>query len=387
VLRSAIFPLRYVQGAGAIDELGKFLEPLGDRALAVLDPGIADLMEPLMRRACGDRVSLVVHRFGGESTEAAMREAADLAATHGCRIIIGVGGGKAIDTAKGAVHFHPARLVVIPTICASDAPCSKNAVVYRADGAVDRDIHGLFNPDIVLVDSAIIAKAPVRYLSAGIADALSTWFEADSSYMTRHVNFTGYRGAKTAYSIARLCYDTLLENAPLAVRHADMGIVTPQLEDTIEACTLMSTVGFESGGLGAAHGIHQGLTELPETHGFLHGEKVAIGILASLFLTQRPAALIEKIYRFHLATRLPVCLGDLAIIDKSPVHLMVAVERIMGLGEVTHWEPVKYDKTDCFNALIAADAYGEAIKAEGPVPTRSHIDVLGLGITYDARNF
>jgi glycerol dehydrogenase len=365
MFRSAIFPLRYVQGAGAIGELGKFLAPLGERALVVLDPGIADTMEPLMREACGGKVFLVVHRFGGESTEAAMREAADLAAAHDCSIIIGVGGGKAIDTAKGAAHFHPGRLVVIPTICASDAPCSKNAVVYRPDGSVDRDIHGLFNPDIVLVDSAIIAKAPVRYLSAGIADALSTWFEADSSYTTRHVNFTGYSSSKTAYAIARLCYDTLIENAPLAVRHADMGLVSPQLEDTIEACTLMSTVGFESGGLAAAHGIHQGLAELPETHRFLHGEKVAIGILASLFLTQRPSALIEQIYRFHLATRLPVCLADLAVTDKSREHLMVAVRRAMRPGEVTYWEPVQYDETDCLNALIAADAYGEAIKAEG----------------------
>jgi len=363
MIRGAVFPSRYIQGAGAIKELARHLQPLGNKALVVLDPGIAEMMMPFLNDACRDKIALVIHRFPGESTEAAMREAAAVADRENCPIIIGVGGGKAIDTAKGAAYFHPARLIVIPTICASDAPCSKNAVVYRPDGTVERDIHGLFNPDIVLVDSAIIAKAPTRYLSAGIADALATWFEAESSWMTRHTNFTGYAPSRTAYAIARLCYDTLLENAPLAVRHAGLGLVTPQLEDTIEACTLMSTVGFESGGLAAAHGFHQGLAQLPECHRFLHGEKVAVGIVASLFLTQRPAALIEQIYRFHLATRLPVCLRDINVTDKSPEHLGVAIERITDPGEVTAWEPIRYGAEECLNALLAADAYGEAMKA------------------------
>jgi glycerol dehydrogenase len=363
MIRAAVFPSRYIQGAGALAELGRYLEPLGKKALVVLDPGIAEMMTPRLNEACRGKISLVMHRFGGESTEAAMREAAAVAEREACRIIVGVGGGKAIDTAKGAAHFYPARLVVVPTICASDAPCSKNAVVYRPDGTVERDIHGLFNPDIVLVDSAIIAKAPRRYLSAGIADALATWFEAESSWVTRHANFAGYAPTRTAYAIARLCYDTLLENAPLAIKHAEMGVVTPQLEDTIEACTLMSTVGFESGGLGAAHGFHQGLAQLPECHKFLHGEKVAIGIVASLFLTQRPAALIEQTYRFHLTTHLPVCLRDINITDKSAEHLRVALDRITDPGEVTAWEPIRYSAEECLNALLVADAYGEAMKA------------------------
>ena len=201
MIRSAIFPHRYIQGAGAINELGAHLKPLGKTALAVLDPGVASFMKPLLEKAAKGHVDLVFHDFDGESTEAAMRKAADVAKERDCRIIIGVGGGKAIDTAKGAAYFHPARLVVVPTISASDAPCSKNAVVYNDDHTVNRDIHGLFNPDIVIVDSAIIANAPTRFLSAGIADALATWFEAESCMVTRHQNFTGYSGAKTAYAI------------------------------------------------------------------------------------------------------------------------------------------------------------------------------------------
>ncbi len=364
MIRSAIFPHRYIQGAGAIRELGKHLAPLGKKALAVMDPGVARFMSPLLAEAAKGELELVMHDFAGESTETAMRQAADAAKANGCAIIIGVGGGKAIDTAKGAACFHPCKLVVIPTICASDAPCSKNAVVYNEDHTVNRDLHGLFNPDIVLVDSAVIANAPTRYLSAGIADALATWFEAESCLATRRVNFTGYSGTRTAYCVAKLCYETLMASAVAAVSHCDLHVVTPQLEDTIEACTLMSTLGFESGGLGAAHGFHQGLAELPETHHCLHGEKVAMGILASLYLTGKPADLINEIYAFHLNIRLPVCMEDLGINDTSKEHLMTAIERMNAPGECTHWEPVQYGPEDHFAALVAADRHGRSLKGK-----------------------
>ena len=343
------------------------LSLLGGKVLVVMDPGVTSFMTPLVSDAAGEKVSLTFHVFAGESTEAEMRKAAEIAKAEGCDIIVGVGGGKALDTAKGAAFYHSSRLVLIPTICASDAPCSKNAVVYNPDHTIDRDIHGLFNPDIVLVDTAIIARAPTRYLSSGIADALATWFEAESCMVTRHVNFTGYSGTRTAYAIARLCHDTLLADGAAAVRHCDMEIVTPQLEDVVEACTLMSTIGFESGGLAGAHGFHQGLAELPETHGFTHGEKVAMGILASLFLTQKPTETIERIYRFHLDTRLPVCLADLNIIDTSREHLMVAVKRMQKPEDCTHWEPIRYDEEDHLAALLAADQYGSQMKESASI--------------------
>ena len=363
MISSAIFPHRYIQGAGALSELGKHLQPLGKNAVAVLDPGIAKMMKPKIEEAVEGQIDVTYYDFSGESTEAEMKKVAEIAKRNNCEIIIGCGGGKAVDTAKGAAFFYPAKLVIVPTICASDAPCSKNAVVYNEDHTVNRDIHGLANPDIVLVDTAVIAKAPTRYLSAGIADALATWFEAESTLATRRRNFTGYSGTRTAYAIARLCYDTLMASAIAAVQHCDANIVTPQLEDTVEACTLMSTVGFESGGLGAAHGFHQGLAELPETHRFLHGEKVALGILAGLYLTQKPAALIDAIYDFHVKARLPICLADLNIADTSTDHLMIAVKRMNQPGECTEWEPVKYSPDDHLAALLAADQHGRRLVA------------------------
>ena len=367
MLKSFISPSRYVQGAGALNELPLLLKPfLDDSAKSkeiwfVIDPGVEHFMKARLQKLLGG-TKILCYPFGGESTEQAMRGGAQSA--QNAAIIVGVGGGKAIDTAKGMVYFAQQgqgvrpRLVVIPTIVASDAPCSKNAVVYTPDHRVERDIHGRSNPDIVLIDSEIIAAAPTRFLSAGIGDALATWFEAEAAQKTMQSNFTGYSGTLSGFAIARLCYDTLLANAPLAIQHNDAHLVTPQLDAVIEACSLMSTIGFESGGLASAHGFHQGFAEWSETHDRLHGEKVALGILASLFLTHKPAALIAQTYQFCQQVRLPRTLRELGIENYDDEYLMIAVNRMMAPGECTHNEPIRYQAADYRNAIKAADIYG-----------------------------
>lgn len=363
MIKSIIFPHRYVQGSGAIKELPNLLSRIGENVFIILDPGVKSFLNDEIAEILSS-FNIYIYDFNGESTEAEMRKCAEIIDQHSAQIVIGLGGGKALDTAKGAVTFLKRKVytVIIPTIVSSDAPCSKNAVVYSDDHRVLGDIHGLFNPDIVLVDSQIIANAPTRFLSAGIGDGLATWLEAESVKKTMLKNFTGYSGTVTAFAIAELCHETLMKYGALAVQHVDQNLATPQLDDVIEAATLMSTIGFESGGLAAAHGYHQGLAELEETHDSLHGEKVSLGICASLFLTHKDVNFIREIYEFLYSVRLPICLEDLGITDTSDENLMIAVNRMMKEGEITHNEPINYSKEDYLTALKAADLYGKNFK-------------------------
>ena len=89
-------------------------------------------------------------------------------------------GGKAIDTAKIAADRAGLPAIIIPTIASTDAPCSGCAVIYSKDGVFDSVCYQKSNPAAVLVDVAVIAAAPTRFLVAGMGDALSTWFEASS---------------------------------------------------------------------------------------------------------------------------------------------------------------------------------------------------------------
>ena len=207
--------------------------------------------------------------------------------------------------------------MIVPTIASTDAPTSSLSVVYDSEGAfLEYRFFGR-NPDAVIVDTSIIVGAPVRFLVAGIGDGLSTYFEADSSSKTRKETMAGGAPTLAAVTIARLCYDTLLEHGLAARLAAEKGAVTPAFEKVVEANTLLSGLGFESGGLAAAHSVHNGLTALEGTHDYWHGEKVAFGVISMLMLEERPAGIVEELVDFCLEVGLPVTLEDIGIGDAS----------------------------------------------------------------------
>ena len=159
--------------------------------------------------------------------------------------MVGVGGGQ--DARYGQGRRAPGRAAADPRPDDRlDRRAHELAVgIYDDDGAFfEYRFYGR-NPDVVLVDTAIIAQAPVRFLVAGIGDGLSTFFEADASSTTRKPTMAGGPPLLAATTLARLCYDTLLADG-LAARHAaERGVVTPALDRVIEANTLLSGLGFK----------------------------------------------------------------------------------------------------------------------------------------------
>jgi len=352
-------PLRYLQGPGALDALGAELTRLGaSRPLVLCDPAI--------RSAVGDQLAAVsgaeVLDFRGEASPGEIDRVAGAARDAGADGIVGVGGGKTLDTAKAVAHPAKLPLVVVPTIASTDAPTSSLAVIYDDDGAfLEYRFYGR-NPDVVLVDTAVIAQAPVRFLVAGIGDGLSTYFEADASSTTRKPAMAGGPPLLAATTLARLCYDTLLTDG-LAARHAvELDVVTPALERIVEANTLLSGLGFESGGLAAAHSIHNGLTVLHETHDYWHGEKVAFGVIAMLVLEGRSQALIDEVVDFCLRVGLPVTLADIGV-DADAATLGPVAEAACAEGETIHNEPFDVSPGMVVAAMLGADAVGAERRA------------------------
>ena len=254
---------------------------------------------------------------------------------------MGIGGGKTHDTAKAVAHYLKVPTAIVPTIASTDAPCSALSVIYTPDGQFDKYLFLTKNPDLVLVDTQVIAEAPARFLVSGIGDALATYFEAESCRVNHIGNMTGNLGSLTAYALARLCLDTLLEYGLAAKVACQAKVVTPALEKVVEANTLLSGIGFESGGLASAHAIHNGLTALEATHQYQHGEKVAIGVLAGMILTDRPPEEIDEIFDFCEAIGLPTTLADIGLENVSDTDLMKVAELTCADGETIHNEPMK----------------------------------------------
>ena len=174
----------------------------------------------------------------------------------------------------------------------------------------------------------------------------------------------GGLGTLAGYSLARLCYDTILEYGVTAKTSCEQKVVTPALSHVVEANTLLSGLGFESGGLASAHSIHNGLTRLPGTHDYYHGEKVAIGVLAGLFLADRPSSLIDEVYDFCEAIGLPTTLSGIGIGEASDDDLRLVAEGACADGETIHHEPCRVTLDAVLAAIKTADLVGRKRREE-----------------------
>jgi glycerol dehydrogenase len=357
MFKKAIFPGKYIQGAGTLAELPALIDLFGSRALILASPSVIKTVLP----ACGiDRTarSFSAETFRGECCENELARLAGVIETNRIDVMIGMGGGKTIDTAKIAADRADIPVIIVPTIASTDAPCSGCAVVYSEKGVFEREYYQKSNPSAVLVDTGIIAAAPTRFLVAGMGDALATWFEAESCRRTQSKNECNGLSTMAGLHLARLCYDTLLTYGAAAKIASECQVVTPAFEKIVEANILLSGIGFESSGLAAAHAIHNGLTALEETNAYYHGEKVAFGVLAGLQLTDAAPSLSETVYAFCKEMGLPVTLSDIGVHDTDRAGLMKAAEKACVPGSAIHHEADDITPEKVLHAMIAADAMG-----------------------------
>lgn len=312
-------PGRYIQGPKELDRLNVHTEKFGKKAFAVIDSFFFDeftaKLTAIYETSDGAFESFMYHT---EITKELIEQASAKALAFSPDVIIGIGGGKSLDTAKAVAHQLGLPLVIIPTSASTDAPTSAMSVIYNDRHEHDDVYYYIKNPDLVLVDSSIIANAPVRFLVAGMGDALATVFEGRASVRSDQPNYIcgesgSYKRTRTSIAIAEECYKTILEFGVRAKIANELHVVTDALEAVIEANTLMSGLGFENVGCAGSHVVCNGLTAAPNGAKALHGEKVAFGVICQLLAENAPMDLIDEVIRFNLSVGLPVTLDDMGI--------------------------------------------------------------------------
>ena len=367
MIKTIGFPGRYIQGPGAIAHLPSLLKEFGVQSpVIVMDDIVRDaagavILEPLQR--AGFKVKVL--RFPGECSALAIAEMAQGVDPQHDDVIIGFGGGKTIDAAKGVSKVHGLRLIIAPTIASNDSPTSRLIVLYDDQHRVASVEMLTRNPDVVLVDSNIIAQAPLRFFAAGIGDALSKHFEATQCHLAGGKNFFGTPSLPTARLLAQRCYETILAYGLPALDHLrKAGRPDENVERIIEATVLLSGLGFESGGLSISHALTRGFTAHPGMSKVLHGELVAFGSIVQLIAEDRPQDDIMAHAKFCHRAQLPVTLAQLGAANATAEDLFVMGSLTMAAPYIGNIQPAA-EASRLADCIRRADIIGhELIRAD-----------------------
>ncbi|MBR3954593.1 MAG: glycerol dehydrogenase [Clostridia bacterium] len=360
-----ISPSKYVQGAGEMGKLADYAKNYGKKALILITAsGYKRIGNIIENSFAGQDCEIVFDYFNGECSKNEINRLIAVMNEKSCDMIIGIGGGKILDTAKAVAFYCKTPVLICPTIASTDAPCSALSVIYTDDGVFEEYLFLPANPNMVLMDTDIITKSPARLTVSGMGDALATYFEARAVKAKDAGTCAGGKVTNAAMALAKLCFDTLMEEGVKAKIALEAGACTQAVENVIEANTLLSGIGFESGGLAGAHAIHNGLTVLPECHHMYHGEKVAFGTITQLVLENVDGDELERIIDFCIELGLPVTFKELGITEVTDEKLFAVANAACAESDTLHNMPFEVTPEKVVAALKAADAYGRYFLGE-----------------------
>jgi glycerol dehydrogenase-like iron-containing ADH family enzyme len=358
VIHHAISPAHVLRGASAWSEALHLVPSLGSRPLLLgRSAATAELRAQLGASLEGFGLAVTPAELRFDCCEEDLGRVAEEARLAGADLLIAAGGGKVLDAGKLLAHRLALPCITVPTSAATCAGWTALANLYSPAGAFQADVALPRCPDLLVFDHSLLLQAPPRTLASGIADAMAKWYEASVSS-----GGSGDGLVQQAVQMARVLRDQLMLDAESAM--AEPG--GEAWVRVAEACGL--TAGL-IGGIGgarcrtvAAHAVHNGLTQLPASHGHLHGEKVGFGILVQLRLEEQLGGhrLAEQARRQLLPLferlGLPVSLRQLGLGAASLDDLDRVCRFACGSGSDLHHLPFPVAPTDLLAALVSTTA-------------------------------
>lgn len=321
-------PTRYVQGPGAIAEMGALTGRLTRQPLLVVDADVLPFVETQLATAFAGRAGTTL-AFRGEVTQGAIDALAAQAGAADC--VIGIGGGKGLDAAKGVALKLALPFIAVPSIASNDSPTGRSLAVYDDEHALVAIDAIPDSPLMVIADTRLIANAPARFLRTGMGDALAKKFEAERATADGARNFFGTGQLRTALAIADACYATLREHGVAAMAAAERHEPDEAFEAVVEANVLMAGLAWESGGLSYAHAVVRGLVKARGAAAAPHGDQVGYATLVQLAIEGRDDIFIADLIGFNRSVGLPASLADLGMHAPTPEEI-AEIARLTTVG-------------------------------------------------------
>ena len=351
----AIAPAQVLRGSGILGQAGASIARLGRRPLVVGgNQTLAIAMSFLASALQEQNLSVAQASYGSDCSEAGLAQLRQAMDDHQADLVIGVGGGKALDAAKLLAYQCHVPVVTIPTSGATCAAWTALSNVYSEQGAFLYDVALPQCPNLLILDYDLVATAPQRTLVAGIGDAIAKWYEASVSSGTSDQTLI-----IAAVQEARILRDILFQKSAIALQAPGEAA----WREVVDASVLLAGV---IGGLGgaqcrtvAAHAVHNGLTHVLASHGTLHGEKVAYGILVQLRLeemvqgNQLAASARQQLLKFYSEIGLPKTLEDLGLHTATLADLRQAAEVACREGSDIHHLPFPVTPEQLVAAMVS----------------------------------
>lgn len=363
-------PGHYFRQSRITYEAGEIISPLGKKACIIGGKTALTKVSKALRESL-DKQGIESGEplwYGGEASLANINTLEQSLESNIPDFLVGVGGGKALDTVKAVGYRLNLPVVAVPTIASTCAAASGISIINDDNGAFVEISRESRRPDYVLVDTQVIREAPYRFLVAGIGDTLAKWFESRAT--VRRFRENAINGS--ALALAQHLYHLLLRSGCPALEAVQAGKTCPELEDVIDGIILVSGSVSGYGGddcrTAAAHAVYSGLTIFPQVHETYHGEIVAFGILAQLAIENKTDEEILELIEFYRKVRLPFTLKALGIDRRSLTEsqwdelgkVTVAIEDMANM-------PFKVTPQMVIEGIQRADLLGEQIRWKGGV--------------------
>lgn len=281
----SVYFANYTIGTDVYRQVPQVCEPFGSRILLIGGEKALQAAGQALRDAIADCGLEIVDTviFGEDCTYAGIASWAEHAKACKADMIFGMGGGKALDTAKGAAYQAGLPVFTFPTIAATCAATTALSVVYGEDGNFDSFYFYERPARHCFIDMEVLAAAPAQYLRAGMGDTIGKFFECHFSARGDQLSHSSAMGRE----ISNLCYGPLLDHGVQALRDCEEGRTSDALEQAVLAIIvstgMVSLMVLDDYNCAIAHSVYYGLVLLPgfEEH-YLHGDVVAYGVLVQL---------------------------------------------------------------------------------------------------------